>query len=297
MLLGIICINVPMQSYAQLLISNNGTVHISDDESWHNYYYFDIKDRVRLSWLSDNGTRFVVKMPQSVSDTVSVSVPNLLFKNYNTNAANILQTSGVYTLASSSNASASKGFSANKINGLNKILGLETYIPSKNEYEIPSISQSSMQKSIPEILTEDTQGDKYYNSSSLICLLIDAYNSLSDQSAQMQEQLTRMKEGLANAPRENVTNINEVEALSNSVSVSPNPFSANLTVHVILQDNVEKASLQITSANGVVMKNISISERGKLAMSIESENWAKGIYFCSLITDGTLTGTIKVIKK
>ncbi len=66
----------------------------------------------------------------------------------------------------------------------------------------------------------------------------------------------------------------------------PNPVNGNSTIQVYLPSTVKSATLEITSAAGVVLKKITISERGNSQVIVDGADFASGNYTYSLLVDG-----------
>jgi D-alanyl-D-alanine carboxypeptidase len=96
-----------------------------------------------------------------------------------------------------------------------------------------------------------------------------------------------------------VSTKNPLDAGGMKVEVSPNPFTERLTVSVDLPENVSEVTLVLTNTMGQVMtktESLDLSP-GVQSLSIESmENLSPGVYFLSIVLNGSLGTTVKVIK-
>ena len=76
---------------------------------------------------------------------------------------------------------------------------------------------------------------------------------------------------------------------------SPNPFSQNTTIGYYLPSNVVNAVIYIYNLQGTQISSIQITDRGNGSVVISGNTLTAGMYVYSLITDGTLIDTKKMI--
>ena len=76
---------------------------------------------------------------------------------------------------------------------------------------------------------------------------------------------------------------------------SPNPFTENTTIRCIIPRSISKAVLYIYDMNGHQIDSMSIAERGDVSLTIEGSSLDAGIYMYSLITDGEVVDTKRLI--
>lgn len=92
--------------------------------------------------------------------------------------------------------------------------------------------------------------------------------------------------------------VNEQSVSENSAWLAqnePNPFRGQSLVAYYIPETVSKASIQITDLTGRVMKDIPLIQRGRGEICIESSNLTQGFYSYSLILDGNVFTTKKLI--
>ena len=75
----------------------------------------------------------------------------------------------------------------------------------------------------------------------------------------------------------------------------PNPADGTATVRYFLPATTNKASLLVTTSNGAVVKTISLAKNGEGTISIPSAELAAGAYYYSLLIDGKVSATKKMI--
>lgn len=77
----------------------------------------------------------------------------------------------------------------------------------------------------------------------------------------------------------------------------PNPFAESTQINYVIPDDVLNAKLLFYDMSGRIINEVNISERGNGTLTVYGENLEKGIYTYSLIADGKLIATKKMVKK
>jgi len=75
----------------------------------------------------------------------------------------------------------------------------------------------------------------------------------------------------------------------------PNPFIEQTTITYTLPEEVQKAQLLFHDNNGKILKTVVINERGDGQLIVYASNLSNGIYSYSLIADGKLIDTKKMV--
>ena len=149
----------------------------------------------------------------------------------------------------------------------------------------------------PELVYEDGNGNLSINYIEMIPLLVQSINELSAKIEELENGNNDDDFVLMSKARGNATDINEVdetEVLSLSQN-RPNPFSESTTIEVTVPESTRTAAIFIYDMSGKQEKQISISERGKVSVSVTSEGLTPGMYLYSLIADGKVVSTKKMI--
>ena len=131
----------------------------------------------------------------------------------------------------------------------------------------------------------------------MIPLLVQSINELSAKIEELENGNNDDDFVLMSRARGDATDINEVdetEVLSLSQN-RPNPFSESTTIEVTVPESTRTAAIFIYDMSGKQEKQISISERGKVSVSVTSEGLTPGMYLYSLIADGKVVSTKKMI--
>ena len=83
--------------------------------------------------------------------------------------------------------------------------------------------------------------------------------------------------------------------IANLSQNAPNPFNQNTTIGYYLPANVSKAVIYVYNLQGVQIKSIPIYDRGNGSIVVSGNSLAAGMYIYSLITDGNLIDTKRMI--
>lgn len=104
-----------------------------------------------------------------------------------------------------------------------------------------------------------------------------------------------------NTEPSNTTNYKSVELTNNSSIILdqnlPNPFAENTVINYNIPTDVMEAKLLFYDLNGRIIKELIIDERGESKLTVYGENLQSGVYTYSLIADGKLIATKKMVKK
>jgi|GEM_PF-117724 len=153
----------------------------------------------------------------------------------------------------------------------------------------------------PELVYEDADGNVSINYIEMIPLLVQAINEVKKENSQLRSALSELQEGVPHQSmvRKNVeiaTSINAEDEVVLSLSQNnPNPFSSTTSIQISVPEAVKTAALFIFDMSGKQVKSIDITERGVSHISVTSEGLSEGMYLYSLIADGKVVGTKKMI--
>lgn len=153
----------------------------------------------------------------------------------------------------------------------------------------------------PELVYEDTNGNVSINYIEMIPLLVQAINEVKKENNHLKTALSELQgESLYQAKTrtsaEMTTSINTADEAILSLSQNkPNPFSSSTSIEVSVPEYVKTAALFVFDMSGKQIKRIDITERGISHVSVTSEGLTEGMFLYSLIVDGKVAGTKKMI--
>ncbi len=153
----------------------------------------------------------------------------------------------------------------------------------------------------PELVYEDANGNVSINYIEMIPLLVQAINEVKTENGRLKSTLSELQDGAAYQSKsrksiEMTTSINtKDEAILSLSQNNPNPFSTSTSIEVSMPEQIKTAVLFIYDMSGKQIKRIDIINRGISHISVTSEGLSEGMYLYSLIADGKVVGTKKMI--
>ena len=165
-------------------------------------------------------------------------------------------------------------------------LKIDIYIPNY------AIEEEGLKQAFPELVNEDADGNISVNYVEMVPLLIQSIKELKEEINELKGN--DIKKAVSRSAV--VTSIEGAEADLFSVSQNePNPFTESTTIKLSIPKKTQKAALVIYDMSGKQLKQININERGKTSVNITSEGLAAGMYLYSLIADGKVITTKRMI--
>lgn len=161
------------------------------------------------------------------------------------------------------------------------------------------LAADQLKEVYPELVYEDQNGNTSINYIEMIPLLVQAINEVKVENTTLKEEIATLKGGKemqAKARTPETTSIETAdEAILSLSQNNPNPFSEQTSIEVSVPESVHAASLYIYDMSGKQIKRIDIMERGVTRINVTSEGLNEGMYLYSLIADGKVAGTKKMI--
>ncbi len=159
----------------------------------------------------------------------------------------------------------------------------------------------------------ENDGDFYaLNYSAFVVPLVKAVQELSSQNdslkqtnASLQSQMNEMKTAiqmLADKENVNLSTVNGQQSTVNSSLSSasllqnvPNPYNHSTSIAYTLPAQFSSAQIIITDLSGKVLKTIAVSGKSKGVLNLDASSLASGTYNYSLLIDGKLIDTKKMV--
>lgn len=136
---------------------------------------------------------------------------------------------------------------------------------------------------------------KAYNEGSLIPIIIQA---LKEQQAIIESLQNNMRLSGGNN-NSNPNQIDVILATKNTIVLNqnvPNPFKEFTTISYFIPEKTNEAKIIFTDMTGMVIKEVSIKEKGSGQLNVYAQDLSSGIYTYTLVLDGISTDSKKMIK-
>ncbi len=172
-------------------------------------------------------------------------------------------------------------------------------VPSKIEEQISSklhygLSAEQLGEVFPDLVYEQEDGTKSINYVEMVPILVQAVNELSAKI----ETLENKEESTDKKNRQPATDNGDSEEKLLLLSLGqnkPNPFSNSTTIEVCIPEDVQKAFIYVYDLQGKKVEQIDVAARGKQNVQFTSANLTDGMYLYSLIADGKVVETRRMI--
>lgn len=106
-----------------------------------------------------------------------------------------------------------------------------------------------------------------------------------------------MQQGTSDTP----TTPTDVELSNKKIVVLnqnvPNPFAEQTTISYYLPDNAGRAQIIFLEQSGKIIKTVDLTDKGKGTLNVFANDLSNGIYTYSLIIDGQIVETKKMVKQ
>jgi hypothetical protein len=133
-----------------------------------------------------------------------------------------------------------------------------------------------------------------------------AINSLNDRLTALENCINGLnlcgnnqaiQQNNANNQNSSITNVELKDAQSIVLEQNvPNPFAEQTTINYFLPDDVNKAQLLFYNAQGKLIQSLELSQKGKGSINVFASDLSNGIYTYTLVVDGKIIETKKMVK-
>lgn len=147
-----------------------------------------------------------------------------------------------------------------------------------------------LQQIYPELVNEGDDGYLSVNYIEIVPILIKSIQELKTKVDILENEAAKsIQKGNENAM---IGGLNLQAILYQN---DPNPFTENTTIKCLIPSSIQNAQLYIYDMNGHQIDRMTISERGNASLTIEGSSLDAGMYLYSLITDGAVVDTKRMI--
>lgn len=162
-----------------------------------------------------------------------------------------------------------------------------------------ALSADQLEEIYPELVYENEDGSKSINYMEMIPLLVQSINELNTKIAQLETANGKVKSNAkTNDGSNETTGLGDTDATVVSPALSqnnPNPFANATSIKMTIPQSAATALLCIYDMSGKQISQKTISDRGEVTYSFTSEGLDAGMYLYSLIIDGKLINTRRMI--
>lgn len=163
-----------------------------------------------------------------------------------------------------------------------------------------SLNPDQLKKVFPELVYEDNYGNVSINYVEMVPLLLQYTNELSAEVKELRTALAEYTEDktLTETNKRTETTATAISDTDTDILAldqnEPNPFSETTTIGVTVPETVKSAYI-FYDMSGKEVKRMEIAARGKTNVSIAGEDLTSGMYLYSLIADGKVISTKRMI--
>lgn len=160
-----------------------------------------------------------------------------------------------------------------------------------------ALSADQLGEIYPDLVYEDEDGAKCINYMEMIPLLVQSIGELNARIAELETANGKLR---AAAKGKGTTGTDGMQAGSGIATASlsqnvPNPFTVNTDIKMNIPETVAKAFLCIYDMSGKQLRQEVISGRGETSFTVSAEDLGSGMYLYSLITDGMVVETKRMV--
>ncbi|MCK5168256.1 MAG: tail fiber domain-containing protein [Bacteroidales bacterium] len=155
-------------------------------------------------------------------------------------------------------------------------------------------------KILPEVVEYDDSADVYtMDYTKIIPVLVEAMKEQQVIIESLQSEIQELKKGSGSSKLKSaaITGTSTLQDNTNNALYqnAPNPFSQSTTIEYYLAENIQKAVICIYDMNGTQLKCIPLHLTGYGNITISGSELKAGIYMYSLIADGKVIDTKRMI--
>ena len=168
---------------------------------------------------------------------------------------------------------------------------IEKAVLSNQHY---GLDADQLEEVFPDLVYEDEDGTKSINYVEMVPILVQAINELS-------AKVEALESGDGSAKKIGTRAATDIEEIGKNVTMlalgqnKPNPFGTSTNIEVSIPSDVQKAFIYVYDLTGKKLQQIDITARGKQTVTINASSLTDGMYLYSLIADGKVVETRRMI--
>lgn len=148
-----------------------------------------------------------------------------------------------------------------------------------------------LEQILPEAVRHDPDGLVGINYNAVVTVLVEAFKEQQRTIESLQNQIAELKSEDCGT-----FGIGEQELSSNVLYQNvPNPTNSSTSIDCYLDSHVSKAVIAVYDLNGLQLKEYPVYHHGKNTITIEANEFKPGIYMYSLLVEGKLIDTKRMV--
>ena len=160
---------------------------------------------------------------------------------------------------------------------------------SKQHYGLDAEQLSEV---YPDLVYENEDGSKSINYIEMVPLLVQSIKELTRELAELKGEKTSQEVKRETTGIDNVGSEVDIVRMDQN---KPNPFSESTVINLNIPKDIKTASILICDLSGKQVKSIPVTERGKTDITVYASELTDGMYIYSLVTDGKVKETRRMI--
>ena len=208
---------------------------------------------------------------------------------------------------SQSTAIVHSGFVAQEVEQAGKDVGFESSIVSSpdnsdnpyglgyEEFVVPLVKAVQELSEITDSLTTvKTQQDSTIKAQNL--RIADIENQLNKLISTVNACCTARPKSLEGEVGQINVDLNNLQTIVLAQN-APNPFAEQTTINYFLPDNAGKAQMLFYDVQGMLIQSVDLIQKGKGALNVFANDLTNGIYTYTLVVDGKIMDSKKMVKQ
>lgn len=166
---------------------------------------------------------------------------------------------------------------------------MEKQIASKRHY---GLSAEELEAAFPDLVYENEDGTKSINYVEMVPILVQAIKELNTKIEVLEGEQSDAKK--SKGVSTGIDESTEVQMLSMGQN-RPNPFGTNTNIEICVPADVQNAFIYIYDLQGKKVQQVDVTARGRQNITIQAASLSEGMYLYSLIADGKIVETRRMI--
>lgn len=156
------------------------------------------------------------------------------------------------------------------------------------------LNAEELEEIFPDLVYENEDGSKSINYVEMVPILVQAINELTAKVAVLEgNEPAPIKK--TKAQTKGINSTDEPVTLLSLGQNKPNPFGETTSIPVSVPEDVQSAFLYVYNLNGNKVAQVDITARGNSSVTLSAANLSEGMYVYSLVADGKIVQTRRMI--